>query len=81
MADGHSGLRRTMLVALKNSPVELHLKERCETFFEFRVAARNADELQEFMFWLGAKNLRLRCLRERREHAHNPKRESLRAIA
>jgi hypothetical protein len=30
------------------------LRERCKAFFEFRVAARDAQELREFMFWLEA---------------------------
>ena len=42
--------------SLKNSPPDLDivLKERCKAFFEFRMAAPDAQELQEFMFWLEA---------------------------
>ena len=42
--------------SLKNSPADLDvaLKDRCKAFFEFRLAAHDALELQEFMFWLDA---------------------------
>src|SRR5207244_2641635 len=45
--------------SLKNSPADLGvgLKERCKAFFEFRLQARDAQELQEFMFWLEARSL------------------------
>lgn len=45
--------------SLNNTPpdIDVALKERCKAFFEFRLAAANARELQEFTFWLGAECL------------------------
>jgi hypothetical protein len=45
--------------SLKNSPADLEvgLKERCKAFFGFRLEARNAEELQEFTFWLETPSL------------------------
>ena len=45
--------------SLKDSPpdLEVTLKDRCKAFFEFRLAAHDRKELQEFMFWLEAPSL------------------------
>src|SRR5262249_27051528 len=45
--------------SLSNSPGDLEagLKARVKAFFEFRLKARDAQELEEFMFWLEAPSL------------------------